>query len=112
MKISITSIQRNRNPWIVEWLAFHMLVGFNDFHGHLDPPKATTEITNATGEKIRVPSGGVAYLASAVDSLKAGQQNTVVVAAGDLIGASPLSFLRREAPHLRALVAEDVAEGF
>jgi hypothetical protein len=32
MKISITSIQRNRNPWIVEWLAFHMLVGFNDFH--------------------------------------------------------------------------------
>ena len=67
------------------------IIGFNDFHGHLDPPKATTEITNAAGEKIRVPSGGVAYLASAVDSLKAGQQNTVVVAAGDLIGASPLS---------------------
>lgn len=67
------------------------IIGFNDFHGHLDPPKATTEITNAAGEKIRVPSGGVAYLASAVDSLKAGQPNTVVVAAGDLIGASPLS---------------------
>ena len=67
------------------------IIGFNDFHGHLDPPKATTEIVNAAGEKIRVPSGGVAYLASAVDSLKAGQSNTVVVAAGDLIGASPLS---------------------
>ena len=67
------------------------IIGFNDFHGHLDPPKAATETVNAAGEKIRVPSGGVAYLASAVDSLKTGQANTVVVAAGDLIGASPLS---------------------
>lgn len=32
MKLAITSIQRNRNPWIVEWLAFHLLVGFNRFH--------------------------------------------------------------------------------
>ena len=67
------------------------IIGFNDFHGHLDPPKAATETLNEAGEKIRVPSGGVAYLASAVDSLKVGQKNTVVVAAGDLIGASPLS---------------------
>ena len=67
------------------------IIGFNDFHGHLDPPKAAIETLNEAGEKIRVPSGGVAYLASAVDSLKAGQKNTVVVAAGDLIGASPLS---------------------
>lgn len=67
------------------------IIGINDFHGHLDPPKATTEVTTATGEKIRVPSGGVAYLASAIDSLKAGQPNNVIVAAGDLIGASPLS---------------------
>jgi hypothetical protein len=32
MKLGITSIQRNRGPWIVEWLAFHMLVGFNRFY--------------------------------------------------------------------------------
>lgn len=32
MKLGITSIQRNRNPWIVEWLAFHMLAGFNRFY--------------------------------------------------------------------------------
>jgi hypothetical protein len=31
VNLAITSIQRNRNPWIVEWLAFHMLVGFNQF---------------------------------------------------------------------------------
>jgi len=28
MHVAITSIQRNRNPWIVEWLAFHLLMGF------------------------------------------------------------------------------------
>jgi len=32
MSHAICSIQRNRNPWIVEWLAFHMLVGFDRFH--------------------------------------------------------------------------------
>jgi 5'-nucleotidase len=67
------------------------IIGINDFHGNLDPPKAVTEITNAAGEKVRIPSGGVAYLASAIDSLKAEAPNNVVVAAGDLIGASPLS---------------------
>lgn len=67
------------------------IIGLNDFHGHLDPPKAAIEITNDKGEKLRIPSGGAAYLASAIDSLKQGQSNTVVVAAGDLIGASPLS---------------------
>ena len=67
------------------------IIGFNDFHGALDPPKAATEITNSTGEKVHIPSGGVAYLASAIDSLKADAPNNVVVAAGDLIGASPLS---------------------
>jgi 5'-nucleotidase len=67
------------------------IIGINDFHGNLDPPKAATELTNAAGEKVRIPSGGVAYLASAIDSLKADAPNNVVVAAGDLIGASPLS---------------------
>jgi hypothetical protein len=28
---AIASIQRDRGPWIVEWLAFHLLVGFNRF---------------------------------------------------------------------------------
>ncbi len=67
------------------------IIGINDFHGHLDPPRAATETLNAAGEKVRIPSGGVAYLASAIDSLKADAPNNVVVAAGDLIGASPLS---------------------
>lgn len=32
MNIGITSIQKNRNPYILEWLAFHMAVGFNKFY--------------------------------------------------------------------------------
>lgn len=32
MKLGITTIQRNRGKWIVEWLAFHMMVGFNRFY--------------------------------------------------------------------------------
>ena len=31
MKLGIASIQRNRSKWIVEWLAFHMVVGFEQF---------------------------------------------------------------------------------
>ena len=31
-KIAVTSIQRNRNKYILEWLAFHMTVGFNHFY--------------------------------------------------------------------------------
>lgn len=32
MRLGLASIQRDRNPWIVEWLAFHMLVGFERFY--------------------------------------------------------------------------------
>ncbi|MBK6706652.1 MAG: bifunctional metallophosphatase/5'-nucleotidase [Sphingomonadales bacterium] len=67
------------------------IIGINDFHGHLDPPRVATEALGPAGEKVRIPSGGVAYLASAIDSLKADAPHNVVVGAGDLIGASPLS---------------------
>ena len=32
MEVGIVSIQRNRNPWIVEWLAFHLNMGFTRFY--------------------------------------------------------------------------------
>ena len=31
MVLGITSIQRDRGPWIVEWLAFHMMIGIDRF---------------------------------------------------------------------------------
>lgn len=35
MKLGITSIQRNRGKWLKEWIAFHALVGFNQFYIYL-----------------------------------------------------------------------------
>jgi hypothetical protein len=32
MNIGITSIQRDRGPYIIEWIAFHMVAGFNKFY--------------------------------------------------------------------------------
>jgi 5'-nucleotidase len=52
------------------------IVALNDFHGHLEASKAGP--------------GGAAHLAGAIRELKAGHAASVVVAAGDLVGASPL----------------------
>jgi 5'-nucleotidase len=67
------------------------IIGINDFHGNLDPPKLTVPVTDAKGETAYIPVGGAAYIASAVDMLKSDAPNNIVVAAGDLIGATPLS---------------------
>jgi 5'-nucleotidase len=56
------------------------LLAINDFHGTLESP----------GSFSGVPAGGVDALAAHVAQLKAANPNTVVVSAGDLIGASPL----------------------
>lgn len=32
MQLGITTIQKNRAPWIKEWIAFHYLVGFRKFY--------------------------------------------------------------------------------
>ncbi|WP_106639036.1 bifunctional metallophosphatase/5'-nucleotidase [Allosphingosinicella vermicomposti] len=66
------------------------IIALNDFHGALEPPRTAIPATTPAGAAIRVPAGGAAYLASAVQSLKAANANNVVVSAGDLISASPL----------------------
>jgi 5'-nucleotidase len=67
------------------------IIAFNDFHGNLEVPKRSVE-TPAPGEgSVRVPAGGAAYLASAINALRAGNPNHAVVSAGDLIGGSPLT---------------------
>lgn len=65
------------------------IVALNDFHGALEPPKASVNATNSAGVAVKVPAGGAAYLASAVARLKAGAPDHIVVAAGDLTSASP-----------------------
>ncbi|EIZ80987.1 5'-nucleotidase [Novosphingobium sp. Rr 2-17] len=67
------------------------IIAINDFHGALEPPKAAVSAPGADGKTVSVPAGGAAWLASAVDSLKAEHPNHVVVAAGDLTSASQLA---------------------
>jgi 5'-nucleotidase len=65
------------------------LLAINDFHGHLEanPPGRVSR----TGDPEQtVPAGGIEYLATQVRNLKRRNPNTLVVAAGDLVGGSPL----------------------
>jgi 5'-nucleotidase len=67
------------------------IIGFNDFHGNLEPPQlAISARVPGLAEPVRVPAGGAAYLASAVRRLRTGNPNNVTVSAGDMIGGSPL----------------------
>ena len=66
------------------------IIAFNDFHGQLEPGNLSVEAPLPNGERVQIPVGGAAYLASAVRDLKSRNPNTVVVSAGDLISASPL----------------------
>jgi 5'-nucleotidase len=67
------------------------IIGFNDFHGNLEPPQVAVSAPVAgLAEPVRVPAGGAAYFASAVRQLRAANPNNVTVSAGDMIGGSPL----------------------
>ena len=69
------------------------LIAFNDFHGNLEPPTGSNgriRVPTADGKGADVNAGGGAYLAYHIDKLRQRNPNTVVVSAGDLIGASPL----------------------
>src|SRR5262249_40739243 len=55
-------------------------------------------------KKINVPAGGAEYMATLVKQLSEGHANTIFVAAGDLIGASPLlSGLFHDEPTIESL---------
>ena len=72
------------------------LLALNDFHGNLEAPTGSGGRTqtglDAAGKPVTVETGGSEFLATQLAQLAAQQrkQNTITVAAGDLIGASPL----------------------
>jgi 5'-nucleotidase len=82
------------------------VLAINDFHGHLKPPQGGIRIKDPAnpGKTINVDAGGAEHMASAVAELRAKNPNHVFVAAGDLIGATPLlSALFRDEPTVEAL---------
>jgi 5'-nucleotidase len=66
------------------------IVAINDFHGALEPPRQSVFVpdANAADGILGVPAGGAAYLASAIDAVRAKYPNHVTVSAGDLISGS------------------------
>jgi 5'-nucleotidase len=68
------------------------ILAINDFHGNLRPPAGGIRIADPADKTARtvVRAGGAEYMATLVRQLREGKNNTIFVAAGDLIGASPL----------------------
>jgi 5'-nucleotidase len=82
------------------------ILAINDFHGNLQPPIGGIRIADpgdATKE-IAVPAGGAEYMATVIKQLRQQAANTIFVAAGDLIGASPLlSAMFHDEPTIESL---------
>lgn len=86
------------------------LIAFNDFHGNLSPPKLAVPMPDAQGNAGFAPAGGVAWLASAIDTLRAQNPNHAVVSAGDMIGGTPINsalFLDEPTIHAMNMIGVD-----
>ena len=95
------------------------LLSFNDFHGNLEPPSGSSgrlvtdhALSPTTGLPVDVTTdsltppgvGGVEYLATHLKQARKGHPHSLTVAAGDLIGASPLlSAAFHDEPSIEAL---------
>lgn len=74
------------------------ILGFNDYHGHLE--------RSTPGNLNGVAAGGGQYLAAKLNQLRAGQKYSLTVAAGDLVGGTPfLSGLFNDEPSVESLNA-------
>ena len=67
------------------------ILAINDFHGNIETPPGPVTIARADSSVLNVRAGGAAQLASALSKARQGHPNSITVAAGDLIGASPLA---------------------
>ncbi|MBB2486301.1 5'-nucleotidase C-terminal domain-containing protein [Mitsuaria sp. WAJ17] len=88
------------------------ILAINDFHGNLKPPAGGIRIRDPKQPDafIDVDAGGSEYLATAVTQARAGHANHVFVAAGDLVGGSPLlSALFNDEPAIESLSAMGLA---
>ena len=78
------------------------LLGLNDFHGHIESTTPGTIAPDPASP--RVPAGGAEYLATHLRAKEDENRNTLIVSAGDLIGASPLlSALFHDEPTIEAM---------
>ena len=91
------------------------ILSFNDFHGNLEPPSGSSgrvvvghHLDAITGKPVdeTVDAGGVEYLATHLYQARRGHPASFTVAAGDIIGASPLlSAAFHDEPTIQAMNA-------
>ncbi len=82
------------------------ILAINDLHGYLRPSAGGITIVDPDDRtrKIVVPAGGAETMATLVKQLRARAKNSIFVAAGDLIGASPfLSAMFHDEPTIESL---------
>src|SRR5437868_3922346 len=82
------------------------ILAINDFHGNLLPPPGGIRIADPDDKAkvVTVPAGGAEQMASLLTQLREGHANNIFVAAGDLIGASPLlSAMFHDEPTIESL---------
>ena len=80
------------------------LLAINDLHGHLEPPSGSIGRINA------VEAGGVEYLATHLKNAVAAEPHSIIVGAGDLVGASPMtSSIFHDEPTIEVLNAIGLA---
>jgi 5'-nucleotidase len=94
------------------------ILSFNDFHGNLEPPSGSAgrivvdhRLDPATGNPVDVTQnvGGVEYLATHLAEARKGHRYSLTVAAGDIIGATPLlSAAFHDEPTIEAMNALDL----
>jgi len=85
----VAEIQAAAAAYDIKRYARVKIIGFNDFHGNLRSPGCL--INSCTAGTPGVPVGGIDYFAGYIAAMRAKNlANTVILSAGDLIGASPL----------------------
>jgi len=67
------------------------ILAINDFHGNIETPSGAVSVAQPNGAVLNARLGGAAQLAAALATARATHPNSITVAAGDLIGASPFS---------------------
>lgn len=67
------------------------ILAINDFHGNLAPSAEPVRFELARDQFASAKAGGAANLGLELNNLRSGHNHTITVAAGDLIGASPLT---------------------
>jgi len=79
------------------------ILSFNDYHGHLKPDAGSDSQLPGQGS---TAYNGVEYLSTTLSTLRQGKQHSLTVAAGDLIGGTPLlSGLFHDEPSVESLNA-------